>query len=51
LGGHYVFDRNGSGHKIYVPAGSVDAYKSASRWSEYASAIVGYDFENGVVVE
>ena len=46
-----VFDNNGSGRKIYVPAGSVDAYKSAKRWSEYASAIVGYDFETGVVVE
>ena len=45
------FDYNGSGRKIYVPAGSVDAYKSATNWSEYASAIVGYDFENGVVVE
>ena len=50
LGG-YVFDTNGSGRKIYVPAGSVESYKSASRWSEYKSAIVGYDFENGVVVE
>ena len=47
--GVYVFDFNGSGRKIYVPAGSVNAYKT--RWSEYASAIVGYDFENGVVVE
>ena len=51
LGGTYVFDNNVSGRKIYVPAGSVEAYKSATRWSEYASAIVGYDFENGVVVE
>ena len=51
LGGTYVFDSNGSGRKIYVPAGSVNAYKSATRWSEYASRIVGYDFENGVVVE
>ena len=51
LGGTYVFDSNGSGRKIYVPTESVDAYKSASRWSEYKSAIVGYDFENGVVVE
>ena len=40
----YVFDYNGSGRKIYVPTESVDAYKSAEYWSEYASAIVGYDF-------
>jgi hypothetical protein len=29
---------------IYVPAESVEAYKSAEGWSEYADAIVGYDF-------
>ena len=46
-----VFVYNSSGRKIYVPAGSVNAYKSATYWSGYASAIVGYDFENGVVVE
>ena len=50
LGGPDVFDNNGSGRKIYVPTKSVNAYKSADYWSEYASAIVGYDFENGVVV-
>ena len=44
LGGSYVFDNNGSGRKIYVPAGSVNAYKSAIRWSEYADAIEGYTF-------
>ena len=49
--GHDVFYDNGSGRKIYVPAKSVEAYKSATRWSVYASVIVGYDFENGVVVE
>ena len=32
------------GCKIYVPALSVEAYKSASYWSSYASYIVGYDF-------
>ena len=51
LGGTSVFDENGSGRKIYVPAGSVNAYKIATNWTEYASAIVGYDFENDVVVE
>lgn len=33
------------GRKIYVPAESVEAYKAAQRWSEYADAIEGYDFE------
>ena len=49
--GNRVFYNNASGRKIYVPAGFVEAYKSATNWTEYASAIVGYDFENGVVVE
>ena len=49
--GYDVFFSNGWGRKIYVPAESVDAYKSATNWSEYASAIVGYDFDNGVVVK
>ena len=44
LVGTFVFDDNGSGRKIYVPTESVDAYKSAVHWSEYASDIVGYDF-------
>ena len=44
LGGASVFDYNGYGRKIYVPMESVDAYKSATRWSEYASDIVGYNF-------
>ena len=44
LGGTNVFDDNRSGRKIYVPTGSVNAYKSATRWNEYASAIVGYNF-------
>jgi hypothetical protein len=44
LGGTYVFDDNHSGRKIYVPTGSVNAYKSASKWSDYADDIVGYDF-------
>ena len=44
LGGTSVFYNNGSGRKIYVPTESVDAYKSAKNWSQYASVIVGYDF-------
>ena len=30
---------------IYVPTESVDAYKTAEGWSEYADDIVGYDFD------
>ena len=30
--------------KIYVPTESVEQYKSAEGWSQYASQIVGYDF-------
>ena len=46
-----VFSFNASGRKIYVPMESVEAYKSADGWKDYANSIVGYDFENGVVVE
>ena len=42
--GYCVFDSNASGRKIYVPTNSVSAYKSAGGWSQYASAIVGYNF-------
>ena len=44
LGRAHVFDNNGSGRKIYVPTESVEAYKSAEGWSDYADAIVGYNF-------
>lgn len=40
----YVFNSNGSGRKIYVPSGSVEAYKSTYGWSNYADAIEGYEF-------
>ena len=46
-----AFDNNESGRKIYVPAASVNSYKRAVGWSHYADSIVGYDFDNGVVVE
>ena len=39
-----TFDNNADGRKIYVPTGSLSAYRSAKGWKEYASAIVGYDF-------
>lgn len=39
LGSSYVFNGNAAGRKIYVPAESVDAYRGAQYWSEYASMI------------
>ncbi|MBQ5669786.1 MAG: leucine-rich repeat protein, partial [Tidjanibacter sp.] len=38
------FDSINDDAKIYVPAESVDAYKAAEGWSDYADHIVGYDF-------
>ena len=43
-GGVEMFYHNAYNRKIYVPMESVEAYKSASGWSEYASDIVGYNF-------
>ena len=40
LGGASVFDNGASTRKIYVPSGSVETYKTATNWSEYASQIV-----------
>ncbi|MBE6195970.1 MAG: leucine-rich repeat domain-containing protein [Rikenellaceae bacterium] len=42
--GAKAFDDNASGRKIYVPNASVDAYKAAYTWRNYADATVGYDF-------
>ena len=44
------FDGNSSERKIYVPVASVDAYKTAEGWSDYADDIVAYDFDKGEVV-
>ena len=44
ISGYYVFDHHRAERKIYVPKGSVDAYRAAEGWSEYADDIVGYDF-------
>ena len=38
----YMIDSN---FVIYVPMDSVDLYKSAQNWSDYADKIVGYNFE------
>lgn len=39
-GGSAMFDNNAANRKIYVSAASVDAYKTAAGWSNYADAIV-----------
>ena len=43
-GGNDMFYSNAWNRKIYVPRNSVEAYKSAEYWKNYASVIVGYDF-------
>ena len=39
-----AFSIQASDRKIYVPMESVEAYKNAEGWSEYASSIEGYNF-------
>ena len=39
-----AFSSNAKGRMIYVPRQSVEAYKSADGWKDYANYIVGYDF-------
>ena len=41
--GDYVFSETNI-QAIYVPTGSVEAYKAASYWKNYANKIKGYDF-------
>ena len=38
-GGSFMFYNNAPGQKIYVPAGSGEAYRTAQYWSNYASII------------
>ena len=40
----YAFVSNAYNRIIYVPTESVDVYKTATGWSDYADAIVGYNF-------
>ena len=47
--GSDVFNYNADSRKIYVPTESVDAYKTAEGWSDYADDIVAYDFDKGEV--
>ena len=42
--GYSPFSQCSSNLQIYVPAESVDAYKSAEGWSSYADRIEGYNF-------
>ncbi len=44
LANSIVFWGISSSIKFYVPRESVEAYKSAAGWSDYASMIEGYDF-------
>ena len=46
-GGGSAFNYSASGRKIYVPVESVEAYKSATGWKNYADDIVGYEFNSG----
>ena len=46
-----TFAASHPGLKIYVPAASVAAYKSANYWSEFAGRIIAYDFSNEMVAE
>lgn len=39
-----AFNYNATHRKIYVPAESVDAYKAARGWKDYADSIEPYDF-------
>ena len=43
-GGRSMFGNNPGDRKIYVPAASVEAYKSADGWKDYADYIEGYNF-------
>lgn len=46
-----AFDDIADNALIYVPAESVDKYKTASGWSRYEDIIVGYNFETGEIVD
>lgn len=44
IGTHIMPNYSYSSFRIYVPRASVDKYKTATNWSDYASKIYGYDF-------
>ena len=43
-GGVDMFKNNSSGRKIYVPVGTINAYRGATYWKDYASSIVVYRY-------
>ena len=47
-GAERMFAGNATDCKIYVPTDSVDAYKAAQYWSDYADAIVAEGSDSGV---
>lgn len=44
VGNELMFENNAPERKIYVPASSLEAYKSAAHWNRYASDIIGVEF-------
>ena len=46
--GYHVF-KNSVLTKLYVPLGCAEIYKNAVNWTEYASKIEEYDFENNPI--
>ena len=44
-GGSSMFSNTTTDRKIFVPRASVEAYKAANKWSDYAADIEPYDFE------
>ncbi len=49
-GDWHIFWGINSSAKIYVPYESVEAYRTADYWKDYASIIVAYDFDKGEIV-
>ena len=45
VGRDNMFANNASNRKIYVPMESVENYKTATYWSDYADVIEGYNFD------
>ena len=44
MGGWIMFDGNAENRTIYVPSESVELYRAAEYWSEYADSIKEYEF-------